>query len=61
MISFLRWGLPVALLWTTSTIAETFDYVVVGGGTAGATLAVRLAEASMNVALIEAGDYYENS
>ncbi|KAL4932067.1 GMC family oxidoreductase [Aspergillus undulatus] len=41
--------------------AETFDYVVVGGGTAGITLAVRLAEASHKVALIEAGTYYEDS
>ncbi|KAL3436390.1 hypothetical protein BDV09DRAFT_184327 [Aspergillus tetrazonus] len=41
--------------------AETFDYVVVGGGTAGVTLAVRLAEASHSVALIEAGAYYEDS
>jgi choline dehydrogenase len=41
--------------------AETFDYVVVGGGTAGVTLAVRLAEASHSVALIEAGTYYEDS
>ncbi|KAL4902786.1 hypothetical protein BDW74DRAFT_169358 [Aspergillus multicolor] len=40
---------------------ETFDYVVVGGGTAGVTLAVRLAEASHSVALIEAGTYYEDS
>ncbi|KAL4769722.1 hypothetical protein BDW60DRAFT_224754 [Aspergillus nidulans var. acristatus] len=41
--------------------AETFDYVVIGGGTAGVTLAVRLAEASHSVALIEAGTYYEDS
>ncbi|KAL6229786.1 hypothetical protein BDW75DRAFT_245413 [Aspergillus navahoensis] len=41
--------------------AETFDYVVVGGGTAGVTLAVRLAEASHSVVLIEAGTYYEDS
>ncbi|KAL4982549.1 hypothetical protein BDW68DRAFT_195212 [Aspergillus falconensis] len=41
--------------------AETFDYVVVGGGTAGVTLAVRLAQTSHSVALIEAGTYYEDS
>ncbi|KAL4745051.1 hypothetical protein BDW72DRAFT_199018 [Aspergillus terricola var. indicus] len=41
--------------------AETFDYIVVGGGTAGVTLAVRLAESSHSVALIEAGAYYEDS
>ncbi|KAL4919254.1 hypothetical protein BDW62DRAFT_217095 [Aspergillus aurantiobrunneus] len=41
--------------------SETFDYVVVGGGTAGVTLAARLAQASHSVALIEAGKYYEDS
>ncbi|KAF7175630.1 hypothetical protein CNMCM7691_009195 [Aspergillus felis] len=38
---------------------ETFDYVVVGGGTAGVTLAVRLAEEKLRVALVEAGETYE--
>lgn len=38
---------------------ETFDYVVVGGGTAGVTLAVRLAEQKLRVALVEAGKTYE--
>lgn len=37
----------------------TYDYVVVGGGTAGATIATRLAEQSFSVALIEAGSQYE--
>ncbi|GES64984.1 GMC oxidoreductase [Aspergillus terreus] len=37
----------------------SFDYIVVGGGTAGVTLAARLAEANYSVALVEAGDYYE--
>lgn len=36
-----------------------FDYVVVGGGTAGATIATRLAEDSFKVALVEAGGHYE--
>ena len=46
---FGRYGLP----------AE-FDFVVVGGGTAGLTLARRLASnASMSVAVIEAGGFYE--
>ncbi|KAL9078533.1 MAG: hypothetical protein Q9157_002556 [Trypethelium eluteriae] len=37
-----------------------FDYVVVGGGTAGLTLATRLsANKSMSVAVIEAGGFYE--
>ena len=39
---------------------KTFDYVVVGGGTAGLALATRLAEDSSKlVAVIEAGSFYE--
>lgn len=38
----------------------TFDYVVVGGGTAGLTIARRLAANTSNsVAVIEAGGFYE--
>lgn len=38
----------------------TFDYVVVGGGTAGLTIASRLtANTSVTVAVIEAGGFYE--
>ncbi|KXG50122.1 Glucose-methanol-choline oxidoreductase [Penicillium griseofulvum] len=40
-------------------VDETFDYVVVGGGTAGSVIATRLAENDFNVALIEAGGHYE--
>ncbi|OJJ59831.1 hypothetical protein ASPSYDRAFT_30663 [Aspergillus sydowii CBS 593.65] len=58
MVSFRRPVLAL-LLWSISSAAETFDYVVVGGGTAGVALAVRLAEASHSVALIEAGSHYE--
>ncbi|RMJ23134.1 Gmc oxidoreductase [Aspergillus sp. HF37] len=36
-----------------------FDYVVVGGGTAGITVAARLAEKDFSVALVEAGTYYK--
>lgn len=36
----------------------SFDYVIVGGGTAGLTLAARLAE-NFTVAVIEAGGFYE--
>ena len=37
----------------------TFDYVVVGGGTAGIVVATRLAQESFRVALVEAGGLYE--
>lgn len=41
-------------------IAGSYDYVVVGGGTAGLTLARRLAaKSSVTVAVIEAGGFYE--
>ncbi|KAF7594744.1 hypothetical protein BBP40_008451 [Aspergillus hancockii] len=36
-----------------------FDYIVVGGGTAGIVVATRLAQSSYTVALVEAGGYYE--
>ncbi|KAE8352400.1 hypothetical protein BDV28DRAFT_3401 [Aspergillus coremiiformis] len=36
-----------------------FDYIVVGGGTAGIVVATRLAQKSYTVALVEAGGYYE--
>ncbi|KAG8821559.1 hypothetical protein FRC19_007630 [Serendipita sp. 401] len=37
-----------------------FDFVVVGGGTAGLAVAARLAEKSWNVGVIEAGQYKPN-
>lgn len=37
----------------------TFDYVIVGGGTAGLALSARLAAANLSVAVIEAGGFYE--
>lgn len=40
-------------------IEQTYDYVVVGGGTAGSAIATRLAQAGHSVALIEAGGFYE--
>lgn len=42
--------------------SQTYDYVVVGGGTAGLALAARLSEDNFaSVAVIEAGTYYEVS
>ncbi|KAI1848763.1 hypothetical protein JX266_005622 [Neoarthrinium moseri] len=40
-------------------IEATYDYVVVGGGTAGNAIGYRLAEAGHSVAIIEAGLNYE--
>ncbi|KAL1646957.1 hypothetical protein SLS58_003094 [Diplodia intermedia] len=40
-------------------VEKTYDYVVVGGGTGGNAIGVRLAEAGFSVAIIEAGGYYE--
>jgi choline dehydrogenase len=37
----------------------TFDYVVIGGGTAGNTIAARLAAAGKSVAVVEAGSFYQ--
>ncbi|KAM0715494.1 hypothetical protein Q7P37_008992 [Cladosporium fusiforme] len=43
----------------TLGVDQTFDYVVIGGGTAGAAMGARLAEGGSSVAIIEAGGYYE--
>ena len=41
-------------------IPVTYDYVVVGGGTAGLVIARRLAaNSSLTVAVVEAGGFYE--
>lgn len=40
---------------------NVFDYVVVGGGTAGIPIGTRLAEAGYKVAIVEAGIFYEDS
>jgi choline dehydrogenase len=41
-------------------VNATYDYVVIGGGTAGLTIAARLAEDSdVSVAVIEAGGFYQ--
>ncbi|EPS31577.1 hypothetical protein PDE_06532 [Penicillium oxalicum 114-2] len=46
-------------LWPPFPWDATYDYVVVGGGTAGVTVASRLAEKGLHVALVEAGGKYE--
>lgn len=40
---------------------RTFDYVIVGGGTAGIPVGTRLAKAGYTVAIVEAGIFYEDS
>ncbi|KAK7911060.1 hypothetical protein PG985_013541 [Apiospora marii] len=40
-------------------VEQTYDYVVVGGGTAGNAIGYRLAEAGHSVAIVEAGLLYE--
>lgn len=41
-------------------VAPTYDYIIVGGGTAGLTIASRLAEnPGLSIAVIEAGGFYE--
>ncbi|KAE8349817.1 hypothetical protein BDV28DRAFT_140411 [Aspergillus coremiiformis] len=55
---------PGPLLGTSFGIPganATFDYVVVGGGTAGLTIASRLAQkgSNLSVAVVEAGGFYE--
>ena len=41
---------------------NSFDYIIVGGGTTGLTVASRLAEdPSLKVAVIEAGGFYEDA
>jgi choline dehydrogenase len=40
-------------------VDQEFDYVVIGAGTGGAAIGVRLAEAGYSVAIIEAGGFYE--
>lgn len=48
-----------AVLFLPRVLADaTYDYVIIGGGTAGLTLAARLTEDNFaSVAVIEAGTY----
>lgn len=55
-------SLPERLLGSSFGIPgdRTFDYVIVGGGTAGLAVAARLAEnTDSQIAVIEAGSFYE--
>lgn len=55
-------GIPAQAKPTTQAKNASFDYVIVGGGTAGLTLANRLSEdSSVRVAVIEAGNFYETT
>lgn len=51
---------PLGSSFGVPGVNATFDYVVIGGGTAGLTLATRLAEQQAgSVAVVEAGTFYE--
>ena len=55
-------SLPTRLIGSSFAVPgnASFDYVVVGGGTAGLAIATRLAaDPSLSVAVIEAGAFYE--
>jgi choline dehydrogenase-like flavoprotein len=53
-------GLYTHLVDADSSEDAEFDYVVVGGGTAGIVIATRLAQKSLKVALVESGGLYES-
>lgn len=51
---------PLGNSYGVAGVNATYDYVVVGGGTAGLAIAARLAEnQSVSVAVVEAGGYYQ--
>lgn len=58
----LAFSLPTRLIGSSFGVPgdASFDYVVVGGGTAGLAVAARLAaDPSLSVAVVEAGAFYE--
>lgn len=50
---------PTSAFINGTAVNQTFDYVVVGGGTGGIPMGVRLAQAGFKVAIVEAGDFYQ--
>lgn len=53
---------PYGTFFGLPGLNATYDYVIVGGGTAGLTVASRLAEnSSLSIAVIEAGTFSEIS
>jgi choline dehydrogenase len=56
----LGFALSPAVAASQGTSDATYDYVIIGGGTAGLTLAARLSEDNgTTVSVIEAGSYYQ--
>ena len=54
------WQLPPQRSFGEPGVNATYDYVIIGGGTAGLTLASRLSEnEQLRIAVIEAGGFYE--
>ena len=53
-------GNVLGTAFNTPGTNATFDYIIVGGGTGGLTIATRLAsDPAITVAVIEAGGFYE--
>jgi len=53
----MKFLLPLLTLTTSALVnADTYDYIVVGSGPGGGTLAANLAKAGESVLLLEAGD-----
>ena len=61
-VFFLSYVIPLSLSTPMSLFPTSipYDYVIIGGGTAGLTLASRLSERSgLQIAIVEAGGHYE--